>query len=90
MSSEDRKRIADVVRRMREHSSLSPQQRSGIERLADLSWALELDALSRLWPAIPELVEEYLDVMVCALHEVPESNLAAPAPLVAPLSPTRA
>ena len=90
MGSEDRKRIADVVQRMRDHSLLSPIQRRRIDCLADMSWALDLEALSSLWPAIPELVEEYLDVMVCALHEVPESNLAGPAPLVAPLIPTRA
>ena len=89
MGSEDRKRTADIVKRMRD-SSLSADQRRRIDCLADMSWALDLEALSSLWPAMPELVEEYLDVMVCALHEVPESNLAGPAPLVAPLIPTRA
>jgi hypothetical protein len=90
VGSEDRKRIADVVQRMRDYSSLSQLQRRRIERLADISWARELDALSRLWPVIPELVEEYLDVMVSALHDFPERDLTGPAPLVAPLIPARA
>ena len=90
MGSEDLKRIADVLQRMRDHSSLSQAQRRRIEGLAAMAWASELDALSRLWPAIPELVEEYLDVMVCALHDVPESDLAEAAPIVAPLIGARA
>jgi len=90
VSSKYRRRIADVVQRMRDDPSLSLGQRRRIERLADMSWALELAALSSLWPAIPELVEEYLDVMVSALHEFPEGDVTAPTPLVAPLVPTRA
>jgi hypothetical protein len=28
--------------------------------------------LAKLWPACPDLVEQYLDVMIAALHDFPE------------------
>jgi hypothetical protein len=57
---------------------LSPKQRKCVERLSQMNWAEDLAALSSLWPNHPDWVERYLDLMVCELHEFPESHLSAP------------
>src|SRR5688500_1737739 len=84
MNTKQTKQINDVLERMRQLPSLSPGRRHSLDRLEAMGWADDVAALSRLWSAAPELVEQYLDVMVAALHAFPvtaERELAATAAL---------
>ena len=72
MSCEYQKRTEDVVRRMKAIALLSDRQRGRIDSLDTAAWARELNTLAKLWPTCPKLVDEYLDVMIVALHDFPE------------------
>ena len=80
MTYEYQKRAADVLRRMRALAILSNHQRSHIDSLDAAAWPHEMAALAKLWPACPDLVEQYLDVMIAALHDFPECLETGPAP----------
>lgn len=64
--------LKQIVQRISQVPSLTNDARAGIERIARMSWIEELAALAKLWRFCPELVEQYLDAMVCELHEFPE------------------
>jgi len=72
MLDDSREETARVLRRLKDLPGLSPNQRRCIEGLETASWPNDLAALAELWPTSPELVEQYLDVMVEALHGFPE------------------
>jgi len=72
MSNAHRKQTANVLQRLKGLPGLSSAQRHRIEGLEAASWPSELAALAKLWPTSPELIEEYLDVMIEVLHDFPE------------------
>jgi len=78
MSNNRRKQTANVLRRLKGLPGLSPDQRRRIEGLEAASWPSELAALAKLWPSSPELIEEYLDVMIEVLHDFPECTEEGP------------
>jgi hypothetical protein len=63
-----------ILRKMRSIPSLSAERHRSLDMLEEMSWARELTALAKLWPVSPELVEAYLDVMVCAMHAFPPTT----------------
>jgi hypothetical protein len=73
--------IQQIVERISNVPSLTKGARVGIERIARMNWIEEIDALAKLWRFCPDLVEQYLDVMICEMHDFPEP---APAKAVPP------
>ena len=89
MTYEYQKRAADVLRRIRALAVLSSHQRSHIDSLDAAAWPQEMATLANLWPACPDLVEQYLDIMIAALHDFPECLEPDPAPVRPPSVPRR-
>ena len=71
--------IAGVTQQMHMVSRLTASQRKCLGVLAQPAWPRELAALATLWSACPELVEQYLDVMISMMHEFPQTMTKASA-----------
>jgi hypothetical protein len=71
--------ISAVVNQMHAVSRLTPSQRKCLARLSEPAWPSEFAALAKLWGVCPDLVEQYLDVMISMLHEFPPTMARASA-----------
>ena len=78
MKQEHLDEIVSVLKQLRATRPVEPGRERSLQRLEQMSWAGELAALETLWPTSPALVERYLDVLACILHDFPAANHAGP------------
>ena len=68
-------RMEKLIERMENRLPAKSRTRRSLERLRHFQWSADIAALGVIINEFPGLVEEYLSLMACTLHEFPDQEM---------------